>query len=124
MEQFEESIKVFRIVGLGEPLMHSQISKMCELLKNSNKIQIIEIITNAFLLNKKLSDKLIDKVDRLVISLQGITEESYKKISNVKINLNKFIDNIKYFYENKKYTHIYIKVQDISLKNEKSKIND
>jgi radical SAM protein with 4Fe4S-binding SPASM domain len=119
--RFENQIKVCRIVGLGEPLLHPKISEMCDYLKQSKKVKVVEIITNGILLNNKLSDKLIDKVDRLIISLQGITEKSYKEISNVKIDLNKFIDNIKYFYEHKKLTHIYIKIADISLKNKEDK---
>lgn len=121
LQQFKNNLKVFRIVGLGEPLLYPKLVEMCDYINQSKKVNTLEIITNGILLNKKLSDKLIDKVDRLVISLQGITKESYKEISNVNLDFNDFVDNIRYFFKNKKKTHIYIKISDISLKNEKDK---
>ena len=120
-----KKLKVFRIVGLGEPLMYPYISEMCKYAKKSNIADRIEIITNAIPLSKKLSEKLVNYVDRIVISVQGLTSEDYKKISNINLNMDKFINNIKYLYnlkkEKNKNLHIYIKIADISLKVKKDK---
>jgi MoaA/NifB/PqqE/SkfB family radical SAM enzyme len=115
--KFKNKIKVWRIVGVGEPCLWKYLPEAIEYTKNKNIAETIEIITNGSLLNKKLSDNLIKGgLDRLIISVQGLNSETYKNISGVNLNFEKFIDNIRYFYENKKQCHIYIKIADIALK--------
>ena len=121
----EKKLLVFRIVGLGEPLMYPYLSDMCRYAKESNIAERVEIITNAIPLSKKLSEELVNYVDRIVISVQGTTSESYKNISNINLNIDKFISNIKYLYnlkeEKNKNLHIYLKIADISLKTKEDK---
>lgn len=117
MKRFPQKIKVLRFVGVGEPLLHPKIIQMMRLAYTWDIAEKIEIITNGLALSNKKSDLIIevDCLDRMIISIQGLDSETYKQVCGVKINFNKFVENIKYFYEHKKKTHLYIKIADVAL---------
>jgi len=124
ISKFPDKVKVLRFVGIGEPLLHRKLNKMIEYVKEKNIANTIEILTNASVLHKDLSDKLISSgLDRLVISIQGLNSEKYKEICDYTIDFDKFIDNIKYFYDNKKDVDIYIKIIDTALDSDDDKEN-
>ncbi|QFY88659.2 radical SAM protein [Magnetovirga frankeli] len=117
IKDYESRIKALIFAGHGEPLLHPDIIKMVDLAKKENIAERVEITTNASMLSKQMSDSLIDAgLDRLKISIQGTSEKKYKEISNHNLIYNDFIDNIKYFYSQKKHTEVYIKIIDIALK--------
>ncbi|MEG0961771.1 MAG: radical SAM protein [Lachnospiraceae bacterium] len=120
--EFQEKIKTLRFVGMGEPLLHKDIVQMVRYAKEKEVANTIEIITNGSLLTKEMSDGLIAAgLDRLVISLQGTGAEKYKKVCNIDLDFNKFVENIRYFYENKKHTQMYLKIVDIALEDEEDR---
>lgn len=121
--EYDDKIKALIFAGHGEPLMHPKISKMVKYAKEKNIADRIEITTNGVLLNKKMSDELIEAgIDRLKISIQGITEKKYKDIAKYNLNYEKFLKNLKYFHENKKHTEVYIKIIDIALDNKEDEL--
>ena len=87
-----------------------------------------EVTTNASLLTQEISDKLIESgMTRLLISAQGVTEESYRKVCGFKLNMTKFLNQIAYFYEKSRgICELYIKTVSIALKTdeEKQKFHD
>lgn len=114
--QFPYQLKALIFAGHGEPLVHKDISKMVAYAKKLKVAERIEIVTNGYLLTSELSDKLIEaNLDRLKVSIQGLSAEKYKEISGVDINFNTLIENLRYFYEHKKSTTVYIKIVDASL---------
>lgn len=116
-QMFPDKVKALIFAGHGEPLLHQEIADMIAYAKKTGKFERIEIVTNASLLTSELSDKLIKAgLDRLRISLQGINAEEYKNVSGVNIDFEKYIDNIRYFYEHKTDTEVYVKIIDIALK--------
>lgn len=120
--QFSEKIKTVRFVGMGEPLLHKDIVKMIKRAKESQVANTIELLTNGSLLTHQVSDGLIAAgLDRLVISLQGTSAEKYYDISGIKLNFEEFVDNIRYFYEHKTNTHMYLKIVDIALDGEEDR---
>jgi len=122
MRQFPQKIKVLRFVGIGEPILHKKLPEMISYAVEKEVANKVELITNASVLTKELSDKLIaSKLDRLVISLQGVNAKKYKEIADVDIDFDQFVNNIKYFYENKTNTHIYIKIVDQALETDEEK---
>jgi radical SAM protein with 4Fe4S-binding SPASM domain len=117
LKEFPNKIKVLRFVGIGEPLLHPEIIDMLAFAKIQDVAEKIELLTNGSLIDKNFTMKSRGWIDRVVISLQGLDSESYLKTSNVKINFEEFVSNIKYFYKNKlKDTHLYIKIADCALK--------
>lgn len=118
---FKEKIQSISFAGLGEPLLNKQTPDM---IKNAKKIARKTIlVTNGSLLEKKTIDRLIEsEIDCVRISLQGINAFDYKKICGFDINYEEFLNNLSYFYKNKKHTEIWVKMPDIAL-DTKEKIN-
>lgn len=118
---FPDKLKILRFGGIGEPLLHKKIADMVKYAVSKDIANDTEIITNASLLTPKMSDALISAgLSRLVVSLQGTTKEKYKEVSGVDIDFENFIDNLRYFFENKgKNTQVYIKIVDEALDNKK-----
>jgi radical SAM protein with 4Fe4S-binding SPASM domain len=113
---FGDRLKVLRFVGMGEPLLHRNIADMIAYAVSLNVAERVELLTNGSLLTKPMSDALIQAgLSRMVISLQGISKTMYRKISRVDIDFEQFVANIAYFYQQKKNTHVYIKIVDYAL---------
>lgn len=113
-----KSIKRIVFSGLGEPLANPRLPEMIKTAVNSKIADRVEIITNGLLLNKNLTDKLIEsKLTNINISIQGLNAEKYKKVCDKKINFEDFLDNLQYLYKNRKETKIYIKIIDAALEN-------
>ena len=65
--------------GMGEPLLHPRLPELIAFSHNLGKKT--EIITNASLLTKEMSEKLVKSgLDRLWVSMDGFSKESYEKI--------------------------------------------
>lgn len=108
-----KKIKMLRFAAIGEPLLHPQIADMIKYAKEANIADSIDIVTNGALLTKELSDKLIAAgLSKLRISLEGLSSEDYLKNSDARIDFEKFVDNIRYFYEHCDETKMYIKIID------------
>jgi len=116
LKEFPEKIKMLSLTGQGEPLINKNIAKMIKIAKDSNVAERVEIISNASLLTKELADEIIDAgLDTLRISLQGLSANKYKEICGTDIDFNEFMENIRYFYKNKKHTNLYVKIIDVAL---------
>lgn len=111
LKEFDENIKMLYLYKDGEPLLNPHFPEMIKYAKESNKINKISTTTNASLLNKELSLKIIESgLDQIQISIEGINEEQYMNTSNVKIDFSKLVSNIEFFYKNKNHTNMYIKI--------------
>lgn len=81
--------------GLGEPLAHPNIVEMVAQAKAIGST--VELITNGTLLSKSLSEELINAgLDRLWVSLDGATPESYADV-RLGAALPKVISNLASF---------------------------
>lgn len=113
---FPKKVKVLRIVGIGEPLLHKNIADMVEYAVSKDVANIVEILTNASLLTPELSDSLISAgLSRLVVSLQGTTKEKYRDVCGADIDFKNFIENLRYFFNSKGNAQVYIKIIDCAL---------
>lgn len=111
IKEFDNNIKMLYLYNQGEPLLNPYFPDMVKYAKDSKCIDKISTTTNASLLNEELSLKIIEAgLDKIEISIEGINTEQYFNIANVKINFDKFVNNIKFLYDNKKELHIYIKI--------------
>lgn len=119
ISEFDSQIKALIFSGHGEPLLNKNIAEMVRYAKDKDIAQRIEIVTNGSLLTHKMSDALIDAgLDRLRVSLQGITSEKYKSISDVELDIDELRENLEYFCSRKKNTEVYVKIMDISMDSE------
>jgi len=114
--RFPERLRLLRFSGIGEPLMHKNIAEMIDYASRKGVTEKIELLTNASLLTPVISDKLISAgLSRLVVSLQGIRKEKYKEISQIDLDFERFIENLRYFFEHRRKVHVYMKIVDDAL---------
>ncbi|ADQ45929.1 Radical SAM domain protein [Caldicellulosiruptor kronotskyensis 2002] len=119
---FPNKLKMLRFAGIGEPLLHKDIAEMVRYAKMKNIAESVDIVTNGLLLNRELSLSLINAgLDRLRISIQGVSKEKYKSLARIDIDFNQFVENLKFFYRNRGSTKVYIKIIDCALENEEEK---
>ena len=121
LNEFDNPIKVLRLYKDGEPLVNPNFAKMVAYAKQSNKILKIDTTTNASLLTPQRSLEIIEAgLDKINISVEGINAEQYMNFSKYKIDFNKFVENIRFFYENKKQCEVVVKINgDILSKEDK-----
>lgn len=109
-------IKKLKLFKIGEPLLNPYVVEMIKYAKEADIAEIIEITTNGVLLDEKLSKGVIEAgLDILNISVNGLNSVEYKHNCNLKIDYEKFIDNIKYFYNNRRQCKVFIKYSDMGL---------
>ncbi len=113
---FPNKVHVLRFVGMGEPLLHKNIAEMVKYAVSKNVAKRVEILTNASLLTPEMSDSLISAgLENLVVSIQGTTKEKYYQVSKVNIDFENFVENLRYFFNNKIDTKVHIKIIDYAL---------
>ena len=113
---FPNKVKVLRFVGMGEPLLHKKIVDMVKYAVSKDVANRVEILTNASLLTPEMSDSLIPAgLSRLVVSIQGTTKEKYRDVCGADIDFEKFIEDLRYFFNNKGNAQVHIKIVDYAL---------
>lgn len=116
LKQFDTKIDQISLTGHGEPLLNPHMDKMVSALKKADVTKRIEIITNASLLTKELSRKLIDGgLDCLRVSIQGVKTEKYKDICKTDATFEEIVQNLAYFYSIKGSCDLFVKVMDVAL---------
>ena len=116
LAQFSGKMKKVKIGLHGEPTLHPQLPQMISYLKSKNVTEIIELFTNGSLLTPKLNKEIIDAgLSRINISVEGLTAEKYQEVTGVRIDMTKFLENIRGLYEVRKDCKIYIKIVDVQL---------
>ena len=117
LKHFPEKIKKIKIGNHGEPTMHKLLPKFIEYIRASDVTEIVEVFTNGSKLEPTLNRALVDSgLQRINISLEGLTSERYKEVADVKMDMEELQANIKDLYDYKNSVNsdlnIYIKVVD------------
>jgi sulfatase maturation enzyme AslB (radical SAM superfamily) len=104
----------------AETLLNPHIAEIVKLCKTvADKVAII---TNGALLNKKLCDSLIAVgLDEIKISVNGLSNEDFRKTVRRNVDFNEYVDNIRYFSEQniqKGKTKLIIKIIDYMVSDE------
>ncbi|GMX66221.1 radical SAM protein [Paenibacillus elgii] len=117
LAEFPRKIKVVSLSGHGEPLANPRIVDMVRYLKELNVAEQIDMHTNASLLTQENAPRIARAgFTRIVVSLQGLDALSYERTCGVKINFDKFYNNLKLLYESKDSNlQIHIKIADVAL---------
>jgi radical SAM protein with 4Fe4S-binding SPASM domain len=116
MTDFHNLVKVLRIAGVGEPLLHRNIVEMLNYAVELRVAEKVEMITNGSLLSPPMArDIIATGIHRLLISIEGTSARKYKEISAIDIDFNRFRRNLEYLYEIKGKTHIHIKIASTAL---------
>jgi radical SAM protein with 4Fe4S-binding SPASM domain len=113
LKMFPQKIKLLSFSINGESLLNKNLPEMISYAKQSGVVEKVDFTTNASLLTHDITDKLIMAgVDRIHISVYGLSDSQYAKTTSSKLNFATFIENIGYLYQNKKQCVIVIKFCD------------
>ena len=87
---------------------------MIRYVRDANVCDLVEVFTNGSQLSPELNQKLVDSgLQRINISVEGLTEESYKRVADYNIDYQAFVNNIRDLYNRKDDSlSMYIKVVD------------
>lgn len=108
--EFDDKVKVIRLYKDGEPLLNPHFADMVKYAKQSGCCDRVDTTTNASLLTKERSDQIIEAgLDRINISIEGVSEKHYMDFSRYKIDYEALVKNIRYFYEHKTNTEMIVK---------------
>lgn len=100
LNQVSKSVFYINYYFQGEPFLHPQF---LELIRQAKKHKIYTATsTNAHFIDQKKAEEIIDSgLDRLIISIDGLTQETYENY-RVHGNLAKVIEGTKFLIEAKK----------------------
>jgi MoaA/NifB/PqqE/SkfB family radical SAM enzyme len=120
---FEQPIKVLRLYKDGEPLLNKNFAEMIRYAKLKKCCDRVDTTTNVSLLTPEKSLEIIDAgLDRINISIEGIDAQQYLSFSKVKLDFEKLVDNVRFFYEHRKNCEMIVKINgDILSQEEKDK---
>lgn len=120
LAQFDKKIKVVNLFSFGEPLLNKDLPQMIRYLKESDVCDEIRTISNGSLLNPDLNQTLVDSgLDFIRISVEALNAEGYKKICNVDLDFDNFLENIKDLYNRSRgKMEIQAKIVNATLKEE------
>jgi MoaA/NifB/PqqE/SkfB family radical SAM enzyme len=116
--QFPEQLKRITFSGMGEPLMNPRLGEMARKLRQAGYTGRNDVISNGLLMTKERAAELVDAgITLFMFSVQGLTSERYKEVCGVEINMEEYIDNLRWLYGHKKGAQMYIKILDANFKN-------
>lgn len=110
LQSFDRPLKVLRLYKEGEPLLHPRFTDMVRYAKKSGCVDYVDTTTNGSLLTKAMIDNLLDAgIDRINISVDGVSAEQYREFTRTTIDFDRFVENIRYLYEQKGTCEICVK---------------
>ena len=100
MTTFPDKVEVLRLYKDGEPLINKHLAEMIKYAKDVEAAKRIDTTTNAALLTKDKGKAIVDAgLDRINISIYGVSNEHYKSFSGVKLEFERVLANVQDFYE-------------------------
>jgi len=110
LSEFDNSLKVLRLYKDGEPLINRNLHKMIKYAKDSGKVDYVDTTTNGLLINDNKMKPIIDAgINKINISVNGLSDEQLSKFSGVNINFDKYVSNITSLYDMRENCEIFIK---------------
>jgi len=116
-QAFPNKIKKIKIGNHGEPSLNPNFVEMIAYAKSSNSAEIIEVFTNGSKLDPQINKGLISSgLQRINISLEGLSDERYYQVAGVRQNFQQIIDGVADLYYQKEKAKsdlkIYVKIAD------------
>lgn len=122
LKEFDKPFSKVKIGNHGEPTLHEDLPEMIKYIKDSEVTDIIEVFTNGSKLKPELNISMVEAgLDRINISLEGLSNERYLAVAGAKVDFKNMIENIKHLYSIKKQLKIYIKIADMTYPLDKTK---
>jgi radical SAM protein with 4Fe4S-binding SPASM domain len=109
LSAFPSTVKLLRICGNGDPLMNRNIVEMLRYAREPKTTDRMELVTNGILLTSDLIKNLPRFLDRIIISVEGLSCDDYQRTCSTKIDYHRLLDNLHDLYAHKGECVIHIK---------------
>jgi len=109
---FPDKIELLRFCGTGDSLMNKNILEILQYAKEQKVAKRMELITNGILLTDDLIKNLPRFLDRIIISIEGLSSEEYQRITRTNINFQNLLNNLSTLYIHKGRCMIHIKANN------------
>jgi radical SAM protein with 4Fe4S-binding SPASM domain len=111
LEAFPQALRVMRMNKIGEPLLNKNLPTMIRLAKESGRVSHIDFATNASVFSPELLMNMVEAgLDRLNISLEGVSTEQYAEHAKVVFDFPRLVEQIHWFYPRRGDCELTIKV--------------
>ena len=116
MTEFPGQVEVLRLYKDGEPLINKRLADMIKYAKDVGASKRIDMTTNAALLTKDKGKEIVNAgLDRINISIYGVSNEHYKDFSGVKLEFERVLANVRDFYEIRGNCEMLVKINGDTL---------
>lgn len=116
---FPEKVKLLRFCGLGDSLFNKEINRYIKFSSESGNFERIEMITNGLLLKDSHFEYIGNYLDRIIFSVEGLSDESYFEVTNRKVNISAFRQKLsslkKYLSESNSKCKVHIKIHNSAI---------
>lgn len=113
LNEFEGKLKKIKLGNHGEPTLHPNLPEMIEYASIKGVADTIELFTNGSKLTPELNKAMTEAgLQRINISLEGLTTERYLQVAGVKQDMDKLITGITHLYKVRGDCKVYIKIAD------------
>ena len=113
MLDFPEKVRLLRICGLGDSLFNKQIESFVEYAGRVRPAEKIELITNGLLLKEKHFLAFSNNLTRLIVSIEGLSNEDYLEFTNRKVDFDKFVETLKAFARiESRHCRLHVKIHN------------
>lgn len=114
MCSFDEQVKVVDLWAWGEPFMNKKLPDMIKYLHANNSCREIRTCTNGWFLKPELNQRLVDSgLDMIRVSISALDARGYEETCKIKIDYDKFVDNIKDLYERSRGTNLKVSIKAV-----------
>lgn len=111
LKEFDMPLKVLRLYKEGEPLLNNRFADMVRYAKESGVVPYIDTTTNGYLLEPERIIPILDAgLDRINISIDGMSDEQFLDFTGVKVDFKKYVEGIQNLYEMKGDCEICVKI--------------
>jgi len=108
--EFENPIAVADVSQNGEPLLYPNLPEAIKLIKDTQKVKSIRIITNGSLLSPKKAEELISVgLNQVMVSINGLSDQQYRTVVHANVKFDTIYNNVKYLYSIRQDCHIHVK---------------
>jgi len=107
---FERNLKVLRLFKDGEPMLNPDFIGMVKAAKRERKIERVETTTNGSKLGPGFNEQLVESgLDRVVLSIEGVTSERYLSFARVRFDFDAFVEKVRHLHSIRGDMKIHIK---------------
>ena len=101
IKKFPELPKLIRFCGIGDSLTNPLFAEMLQIANKYKIGERLQLITNGVLLQNKVNHEIINLLDQIVVSIEGLSDEDYLKFANRRVNFSKHVENLKFLCSQK-----------------------